>query len=69
MSRFISSRRARLASKSKIPPQFPGAAVEVVEAGFDAVEAFCFHGLFRWESGEFYPNAALDSDRERGDRH
>jgi hypothetical protein len=42
-SRLSSSSFSALASKSKIPPQFGLAAVEIGEAIGDAVEAFCFH--------------------------
>ena len=42
-SRTTSFRRLRLPSKSKIPPQFSGPGIEVVELIGDGVELFCFH--------------------------
>src|SRR6187431_532232 len=39
-------RRSDLASKSKIPPEVRGAALEVSERGADEVGAFCVHGAF-----------------------
>ena len=44
-SRITSSRRLRLASKSKIPPQLGGALIQVVQRVFHGVDAFCFHDL------------------------
>jgi hypothetical protein len=38
--------RARLASKSKIPPQFGGALLEIVERLDQRVDAFGFHVQF-----------------------
>jgi hypothetical protein len=38
-------------SKSKIPPQFGGAAVYVVETFRDEIDALCFHGVLRERLG------------------
>src|SRR4029079_12255583 len=45
-SLISSSRRARLVSKSKIPPQLGGALLQILELFGDGVDAFGFHGEF-----------------------
>jgi hypothetical protein len=42
--RLTSASRVFFASKSKIPPQFGGARLEILQAPLDAVDAFRFHG-------------------------
>jgi hypothetical protein len=43
-SLISSSSRARLVSKSKIPPQLGGALLQILELFGDGVDAFGFHG-------------------------